>query len=288
MGRSRNTDAEHPETKLSDGKSAKIVPSKYTSGYELDVNGTPQSHVDLADPSHLHFEYIARMGAVIDLIAEPGTAISAIHLGAGAMTVPRYIAHTRPGSRQQVIEIEAGIIQLVKTELPLPANSAIRTRIGDAREKLKQLPPALRGNCDLVISDVFSGAQTPKHLSSVEYYREIKNQLANTGTLLANLADGPALKFVRGQTATAKSIFENVILLAEPQIFKGRRFGNVVLAASDTPWELKQLQRLCAAGPHPAKVMHGEEIERFISGYPVTTDQNAQDSPNPDHTVFKR
>lgn len=288
MGRTRNTEIEHPAARLADGKIATIIPSKFTSGYELEVDGTPQSHVDLADPTHLHFEYIARMGAVIDLIAPEQTPISAIHLGAGAMTLARYIAHTRPGSRQQVIEIEGELMQLVKAQLPLPTNAAIRTRIGDARAKLSQLPPALLGNCDLVISDVFSGAQTPRHLTSIEYYKEIKTQLNQTGMLLANLADGPQLRFVREQSATAAAVFKHVILLAEPQIFKGRRFGNVVLAASEQQWELNDLQRMCAAGPHPAKVMHGEELERFISGYNATTDQNSHDSPNPDHTVFHR
>ena len=65
MARSRD-DAPAPQARLTDGTIARIIPSPFTSGFELEVDGTPQSHVDLDDPTHLHFEYIARMGAVID------------------------------------------------------------------------------------------------------------------------------------------------------------------------------------------------------------------------------
>ena len=59
--------------RLSDGTLAHVVRSAYAGGWELAVDGTPQSHVDLDDPTHLHFEYVARMGAVINLLRMPGS-----------------------------------------------------------------------------------------------------------------------------------------------------------------------------------------------------------------------
>ena len=191
MARTRRGDAaEPPQARLGDGTLARIVPSPYTSGYELEVDGTPQSHVDLDDPTHLHFEYIGRMAAVIDRLRMPGQPLTAVHLGAGAMTLPRYIAHTRPGSRQQVIELEQPLIDLVREHLPLPAGASIRTRIGDARTVLGNLPAGLRGQVDLLVSDVFAGAQTPAHLTSAEFYDAALALLADDGVLLVNVADG--------------------------------------------------------------------------------------------------
>src|SRR3954454_25318498 len=152
----RESDA--PQARLSDGTMARVIPSSFGGGWELVVDGTPQSHVDLDDPTHLHFEYIARMGAVIDRLRMPGQPLTAVHLGAGALTIPRYIDATRPGSRQQVIELEPALIELVRNELPLPRGAAIRIRIGDAREGLGRLPGALTGNVDLLISDVYAGS----------------------------------------------------------------------------------------------------------------------------------
>lgn len=121
MGRARARDAENPRARLEHGGIAEVAASEFTTGFELVVDGTPQSHVDLDDPTHLHFEYIVRMGAVIDQVGEPGRPLTAVHLGAGALTIPRYVEATRPGSRQQVIELEAPLVQLVREYLPLPA-----------------------------------------------------------------------------------------------------------------------------------------------------------------------
>lgn len=288
MGRTRSKDAEHPSIRLDHGGVAEIVPSEYTTGHELIVDGTPQSHVDLDDPTHLHFEYIVRMGAVIDVLREPGQALTAVHLGAGALTVPRYIEATRPGSRQQVVEWEQPLVALVREHLPLPRSASIRVRIGDAREGLRRLPPALTGKVDLLVSDVYSGAQTPAHLTSVEFFAEVRSLLAPDGVLLVNVADGPGLAFARRQVATVAQVLPEVALLADTQVLKGRRFGNLVIAASPAPLPTDWLPRMLAAGPHPAKIAQGAEVAAFASGAHIVTDVDATASPRPDDSLFLR
>ena len=286
MGRTRARDTEHPQVKLDHGGVATIMPSEFTSGFELIVDGTPQSHVDLDDPTHLHFEYIVRMGAVIDQLRDG--ALTAVHLGAGALTIPRYIDATRPGSRQQVIEWEAPLAQLVREHLPLPKGASIRVRIGDAREGVQKLPSALVGACDLVVSDVYSGAQTPAHLTSIEFYREVSALLAPGGVLLINVADGPGLAFARRQVATVADVLSEVAVLADTQVLKGRRFGNLVIAASTSPLPTEWLPRLLAAGPHPAKIAQGAEVAAFVQGAHIVTDADAVASPRPDASLFLR
>lgn len=288
MSRQRRDSADAPTARLSDGTYAQIVESNFTTGQELVVDGTPQSHVDLNDPTHLHFEYIARMGAVIDQLGMPGQPITAIHLGAGAMTIPRYIEATRPGSRQQVIELESALVELVRGALPLPKGASIRVRHGDARAVLAALPAGLKGTADLLVSDVFAGAQTPAHVTSVEFYREASTMLAPDGVLLVNLADGPGLAYARRQIATLQAVLPHVAVLAEAQILKGRRFGNLVLVASAQPLPLEWLPRLMAAGPHPAKVATGREIDELAQGALIVTDAAAVASPKPDLGIFGR
>ncbi|PZU46585.1 MAG: spermine synthase [Microbacterium sp.] len=277
-----------PEARLSDGTIARIVPSRFAGGYELEVAGTPQSHVDLEDPTHLHFEYIARMGAVIDRLRMPGQPLTAIHLGGGALTLPRYIAHTRPGSRQQVIELEQPLVDLVREHLPLPRGAQVRVRIGDARAVAEKLRPGLQGTADLVVSDVFAGAQTPAHLTSVEYFTVLAGLLAPDGVLLVNVADGAGLAFARRQVATVRAVLAETLVLAEVQTLKGRRFGNLVIAASAAPLPVEWLPRLMAAGPHPAKVAHGSELDEFVRSAAVVTDAAATASPKPAASLFER
>ncbi|GAB3149004.1 fused MFS/spermidine synthase [Microbacterium neimengense] len=287
MARARYEHVSHPEARLSDGSIARIAPSSFTSGFELDVAGTPQSHVDLDDPTHLHFEYIGRMAAVIDQLRLPGQPLTAVHLGGGALTIPRYIAHTRPGSRQQVIELEQALVDLVRANLPLPRGAQIRVRIGDARAGLARLPDSLVGNVDLLVSDVYAGAQTPAHLTTVEFYRQAARLLAADGVLLVNVADGAGLAFARRQVATVREVLPEIALLAEVQTLKGRRFGNLVIAASAAPLPTAWLPRLMAAGPHPAKVAIGAELDEFVRGAVPATDATATPSPKPAASLFE-
>lgn len=259
------------------------VPGSFT----LVVDGTPQSHVNLDDPSQLFFEYIQRMGHVIDQLKMPGEPLTAVHLGGGALTLPRYIEATRPGSRQQVIELERDLIDLVRAELPWSKNASLRVRYGDAREILGRLPEGLRGTVDLLVVDIFAGARTPAHVTSAEFYREAVGLLAPDGVILVNIADGPGLAFARGQVATLASAVKDVAALAEAQVLKGRRFGNVVVAGSPTPLPLDWMPRLLAGGPHPAKVLTGRELKDWIAGALVVTDETAVASPLPSAGIFR-
>ncbi len=261
---------DYPHRTLShSGLHAVVTPDRWVPGaYTLTVDGTPQSHVNLDDPTQLFFEYVQRMGHVIDQLGMPGEPITAVHLGAGALTLPRYVEATRPGSRQQVIEIESDLVDLVRAELPWSSRASIRVRHGDAREVLEKLPGGLRGTVDLVVVDVFSGARTPAHVTSIEFYREAASLLAPGGILLANIADGPGLAFARGQAATLSEALGHVAALAETQILKGRRFGNIVLVGSASPLPLDWMPRLLAAGPHPSKVVSGSELREFIAARP--------------------
>ncbi|WP_286279259.1 spermidine synthase [Naasia aerilata] len=261
---------------------AVIEEDRYRPGFlNLVVDGTPQSQVNPDDPRELGFEYVQRIGHVIDLLGEPGAPITAVHLGAGALTLPRYVTETRPGSRQQVLELEPALVELVREHIPLPQNSGIRVRYGDAREGLGKLPAALTGTVDLVVVDIFSGSRIPAHVTTVEFYRQVAALLAPEGVIAVNLADGPGLAFARGQAATLGAAVTEVAALAETSILKGRRFGNIVLVGSNAPLPLEWLPRLLAAGPHPSKAVAGRELRDFVAGAPVVTDESAKPSPPP-------
>src|SRR5919112_2622742 len=107
-------------TAVAGGTAELLADADRDGSWMLLVNGTPQSHVDLEDPSHLEFEYVRRMGHVLDLAADPGAPLDVLHLGGGALTLPRYVAVTRPGSRQRVVELDEQLTDLVRSALPLP------------------------------------------------------------------------------------------------------------------------------------------------------------------------
>ncbi|MGE3193532.1 MAG: spermidine synthase [Microbacteriaceae bacterium] len=277
-----------PSTRLESGLHALIRRDRFVPGaYELVVDGTPQSHVNLGDPTDLFFEYVQRMGHVIDQLGMPGQPLTALHLGAGGLTIPRYIDATRPGSRQQVLELEPALVELVRSELPLPQDASIRIRYGDARETLGRLPAGLRGAADLVVVDIFGGARIPAHVTSREFYALVAQYLSPSGVVLVNVADGSGAAFARGQVATVSDVLADVAVLAEAQVLKGRRYGNFVIVASASPLPLEWMPRLMAGGPHPAAVVHGRELRNWVAGAPVVHDADAVASPPPSRSVFQ-
>jgi len=289
MGKSRNprrgSGGAEAVVEAVDGGLAELVPDRDRArAWTLLIDGAPQSHVDLDDPSYLSFEYQRRLGHVIDLVAPAGKPVHAVHLGGGALTLARYVAATRPRSTQQAVERDAVLVQLVRRELPLDPNARIRVRSVDAREGLSKV---LDGWADLVIADVFSGARTPAHLTSTEFLDDVRRVLKPGGCYAANVADGPPLAHLRGQIATAAARFPELALVADPAVLRGKRFGNAVLVACDTPLPVAELTRRAASDPHPARVEHGRALLDFTGGATPVTDEAAIASPAPPPSVFR-
>lgn len=265
---------------------AELVPDNARpDGWTLLVDGVPQSYVDLDDPRYLEFEYMRRLAAAVDAAAPAGAPLRVLHLGGGALTMPRYIAATRPGSGQLVVERDAALATLVRRVLPLPRRAGIRIRTGDAREQVEALPD---DRFDLVIGDVYAGAQMPRSVASVEFAAQVARVLADTGWYAVNVADLPPLAFSKIHAVTLATAFADVAVLAEPGMLRGRRYGNVVMVASVAPAGLPvtRLSNAVRRDPFPGRVLHGGDLATFVGGAKPARDTSAKDSPLPPPSVF--
>jgi spermidine synthase len=263
---------------------AKLMPDvDRERAWLLTVDGAPQSYVDLDEPTHLEFEYVRRVGHALDVVAEPGRALDVVHLGGGALTLPRYVAATRPGSRQHVVELDGALLDLVLEHLPTPAGADITTHAADARAWLDAAPAE---SADVLVADVFGGSRVPAHVTSVEYARAAARVLRGDGVYLANLADAAPFAFLRSQLANFAAVFEELALIAEPAVLRGRRFGNAVLVASHHPVDTAALTRLTASDAFPARVEHGTALRDFIGDARPVRDEDAEPSPQPPDGTF--
>ncbi len=248
-----------------DSGRAELVPDgDGQRGWTLLVNGVPSSHVDLDDPTRLDFEYVRWFADAVDVLAPAGEPLRVTHLGGAGCTFARYVAATRPGSRQVVLEVDAAVLELAKRAFGLRSGPRLRLRVADARAGLADLPD---GGQDVVVRDAFSGASVPSHLTTAEFLVEVRRVLAPGGLYLANLADNPKLALARREAATALASFAHVALVAEPGHLNGRRYGNVVLAGSDADLPEAALVRRLASGAVRARLLDTGEVSAFASGY---------------------
>src|SRR5471030_1001692 len=148
------------------------------------MDGNPQSHVDLADPHNLGFEYIAHFAAVIDTL--PAGPLAITHIGGAGLTLARYVNAERPGSPQIVLEPNAQLTDLVRRRLPLPRAHRIRVRPVDGLTGIAQLADA---SADVVVLDAYAAGRVPSELGTLEFFADVARVLRPGGTMLLNLAD---------------------------------------------------------------------------------------------------
>ncbi|RKS77561.1 methyltransferase family protein [Motilibacter peucedani] len=231
------------------------------NGWVLLIDGVPSSYVDLDAPTHLGFEYMAWIAGILDSLAPAGAPLDTVHVGGGACSMARYVAATRPKSRQLVLELDPKLIELSRDLLSLRRTPLLRTKARDGREGLRKEPAA---SADVVVRDAFDGLAVPAHLTTTGFLAEAKRVLRPGGAYVANLSGRAPFVEARREAATALHSFAHVTLHSEPSVLRGRRNGNVIITASDAPLPLDALLRRAAGGAAQARVLVGDRLTDFV------------------------
>jgi spermidine synthase len=239
------------------------------NAWTLLLDGVESSHVDLDDPTLLAFEYIRWLGDVIDCVAPAGQPVDAVHLGGGAMTLARYLMASRPASAQIVFEIDGALVELVRERLPWAKSRRLRVRVADARRGLDGLAD---DSCGLVVRDAFRSASVPDSLRTVEFTRRVKAVLRSNGVYLMNVADRTPFAVTGVELATLFEVFDDVAVVSEPAVLRGRRHGNLIIAASNAALPVEAIARRVADGGVQGRVRDRDQARAMASGHRPFTD----------------
>jgi hypothetical protein len=250
----------------------------YARAFTLRIGRADQSYVDLDDPRRLEFDYLEQMAVVVDTVAPPGEPVQAVHVGGAALSLPRYLAATRPRSSQLVFEPDTELTAFVRTHLPLPSRSGIRVRGIDGRSGVAGLRA---GYADLVIMDAFVGPRTPAELTTLECWTDLRRILNAGGTVIANITDRGPLEYARRVLAGLAARFAHRLLMAESSTLRGRRFGNVILVGSDGPLPTDQIAVGAGRVLYPYRVLSGARLTQLLAGAAPFTDADSEPSPLP-------
>lgn len=255
-----------------DAGTAEVSPDPFSDGaWLLTLNGAESSQLNPDTPLDLGFEYMRWMAAVMMHRWEPTEPLRLLHLGGAGCTLARWAAAWYPTARQTAVELDAGLAALARERFALPRAPQLRIRVGEAGEVLAGAHP---GSRDVVIRDVFAGTRpedqaTPAHLLGAEAAHAAA-RVVGEGIYLVNHGGGPDLSAARREAATLREAFSTVAALADPQMLKGRRRGNIVFAASNGPLTAPgstrrdALVRHLLSDPLPTRLV--EPLDTFTAG----------------------
>ncbi|MGI8647887.1 MAG: hypothetical protein DLM55_00615 [Acidimicrobiales bacterium] len=248
--------------------------SERDSGRILEIGALSQSYVDLDNPAYLHFSYVQAIGAALDTWDVPGRPFRALHLGAGGLTLPRYLAHRRPGSSSLVAEIDPSVLRAAREELGFrddtEVGNGIRVQLGDARQITAQQDTA---SYDLVIGDTFDAGFVPLHMITREFLSEVTRVLTHRGCYILNIIDQPPLDFFRSALATTLDTFDHTAVAARRSCLAGNR-GNFVILAASVPLPIGELSvQLDHCSPPLDLAGDWAQLVELADSAPVLTDE---------------
>ncbi len=218
------------------------------SGRLLRDGGMDASYVDLADPSHLEFDYLRWTRIVL----RTARARRVLHVGGGACSLARALAAVDPAGRQEVCEIDPEVLAIARQHLGLRRAPGLRVRQADGRAFIAGRPD---GDRDAVVIDAYIGAAVPRRLVTVEALADVRRVAAMA---VVNVVDNRAGHVVRRVAAGLAEAYPRVWTL-------GGRAGNTVIAGSVTALDLRRISAAAAADPAPARLTPPGELAPLMA-----------------------
>jgi spermidine synthase len=199
------------------------------------------SYTSLNDPTKLVYGYEQAYAEVTAYQAGRSNRLSALFIGGGGYTFPRYMEAVYPDSELDVIEIDPGVTQIAYDSLGLDQDTRIVTYNEDARLFLAREPTR---SYDLILGDAFNDFSVPYHLTTREFNERVRAWLADDGYYVVNMIDGVTGDFLRAYTHTLRQTFRHVYLAPTISSWREASRSTFVLVAGDTPLDPDALEAL--------------------------------------------
>jgi hypothetical protein len=231
------------------------------SGRLLRQGHMDASYVDLADPSHLEFDYMRWMRIVL----RAAHARRIVHVGGGGCALPRALAAEDPGGLQAVCEVDAEVLALARQQLGLRRAPGLRVRRAEGRAFVAAQP---RASWDAIVIDAFVGAIVPRRLITAQALADV----ARVAPLaLVNVVDNRHAHDVRTVAAALVAAYPRVWAL-------GGRAGNTIVTAGTAELDLGLIAARAAADPSPARLTAPAAMARLVAGTATLRDEDVGDT----------
>lgn len=159
------------------------------------------------DPNALFLPYSQMMMAALALPPEPKRGLI---LGHGGGSLAKWLARHWPEMELDTVEVDPAVVQAAETYFSYTPPKGHHVHVKDARMFLR----GTTATYDVIWLDVFARHLIPFHLTTQEFFKELRAHLNKDGVLAVNLAssgEGPDKLRAQSVVATMKTVFPTIL-----------------------------------------------------------------------------
>jgi spermidine synthase len=190
-----------------------------------------QSKIDLDHPDEviLNFMRYSFIGpALLDRIPE-----KVLFIGLGAGTMPMYLRKLFPDTHIDIVEIDKGVLPVAEKYFGFREDKNMKVINMDGRLFVNTHN---HENYDLIFIDAYSAESIPFQVTTLEFFRNIKNNLKENGIMVANIANFRNDKYTYSQFKTVNKVFPYIAVFVCPY-----QSNYVLIASSEDYFNKKSM-----------------------------------------------
>jgi spermidine synthase len=181
-----------------------------------------QSAMDLKDPDRMVFHYTQYLHLAMVFHDTPQRAL---FIGLGGGSAPRRFHRDYPTLLIDVAELDPEVVSIAKRYFLFQESERLKVQAVDGRIFLQKTPHRY----DVIVLDAYYADAIPFHLSTREFFKELKAKLTPTGIVVSNIIGsvrGADSKLFRSILKTMGSEF------AQTYVFPVEEISNIIVIAT--------------------------------------------------------
>jgi spermidine synthase len=181
-----------------------------------------QSAMDLNDPDRMVFHYTQYLHLAMAFHDKPQRAL---FIGLGGGSAPRRFHRDYPSLLIDVAELDPEVVNVAKRFFMFQESDRMQVQAVDGRIFLQKTPHRY----DMIFLDAYYADAIPFHLSTQEFFKELKAKLTPSGIVVSNIIGnvrGADSKLFRSILKTLETEF------AQTYVFPVEEISNIIVIAT--------------------------------------------------------
>ena len=168
-----------------------------------------QSIMILSSPDRLGLAYLRSMIAALPLNDNPKDILL---VGLGGASLPKFLSRHYPELHLDIVEIDPDVIKVAQNYFDFKISSNVNVFAMDGRMFLKHT----NRKYDVIFLDAYTSDSLPFHLTTVEFYRLVRDHLNPGGVVAVNLWEYYINRFLMSKLKTVQTVFPQSHLFTTP------------------------------------------------------------------------